>query len=63
MKVIITEHAKKRLNDYRQDKIEIEDIINASPTPILIVIFSNFGTSMMFLYPNFSLSAGTTFSL
>lgn len=30
MKVIITEHAKKRLNDYRQDKIEIEDIINAS---------------------------------
>ena len=30
MKVIITEHAKKRLNNLRQDKITIEDIINAA---------------------------------
>jgi len=28
--VIITEHARKRLRDYRQDKITIVDIINAS---------------------------------
>ncbi len=26
MKVIITEHAKKRLNDLRQEKITVEDI-------------------------------------
>jgi hypothetical protein len=31
MKVIITEHAKRRLNNLRQDKITIEDIINAAP--------------------------------
>lgn len=30
MKVIITEHAKKRLNNLRQDKITTEDIINAA---------------------------------
>ena len=30
MKVIITEHAKKRLNNLRQDKITIEDNINAA---------------------------------
>ncbi|WP_028307317.1 hypothetical protein [Desulfitibacter alkalitolerans] len=26
MRIVITEHAKKRLNDYRQAKIEFEDI-------------------------------------
>ena len=26
MRMVITEHAKKRLNDYRQTKIEFEDI-------------------------------------
>ena len=30
MKVIITEHAKKRLNNLRQDKITIDDIIRAA---------------------------------
>ncbi len=30
MKIIITEHANKRINDYRQDKIDIEDIIEAA---------------------------------
>jgi len=30
MKVIITEHAKKRLNNLRQDKITIEDIFHAT---------------------------------
>lgn len=30
MKVIITEHARKRLRDMRQDKISISDIINAA---------------------------------
>lgn len=29
MRVIITEHAKKRLKDYRQDKIAIADIVGA----------------------------------
>lgn len=29
MRVIITEHAKKRLKDYRQDKITVADIIHA----------------------------------
>ncbi len=28
--VIITQHAKKRLKDLRQDKIAVEDIINAA---------------------------------
>jgi hypothetical protein len=30
MRVIITEHASKRLRDMRQDKILISDIINAA---------------------------------
>jgi len=30
VRVIITEHAKKRLRDYRQDKIEISDIVLAA---------------------------------
>ncbi len=30
MKVIITEHARKRLRDLRQDKIVVPDIINAA---------------------------------
>ncbi|MCL6446664.1 MAG: hypothetical protein K6U04_00700 [Armatimonadetes bacterium] len=30
MRVIITEHARKRLNDLRQDKITVADIINAA---------------------------------
>lgn len=30
MKILITEHAKKRLKDYRQDKIQLEDVINAA---------------------------------
>ncbi|NPV72240.1 MAG: hypothetical protein HPY89_00295 [Pelotomaculum sp.] len=30
MKVIITEHARKRLRDMRQEKITIADIINAA---------------------------------
>lgn len=30
MRIVITEHAKKRLTDYRQTKIEIEDIILAA---------------------------------
>lgn len=30
MKVIITEHARKRLNSLRQEKITIEDIIRAA---------------------------------
>jgi hypothetical protein len=30
MKVIITEHARKRLRDFRQDKITAADIINAA---------------------------------
>lgn len=30
MRVIITEHARKRLKDVRQDKITYADIINAS---------------------------------
>lgn len=30
MKVVITEHAKKRLNNLRQDKITIDDIIRAA---------------------------------
>lgn len=30
MRVIITDHAKKRLKDYRQDKIELSDIISAA---------------------------------
>lgn len=30
MKVIITEHAKMRLNNLRQDKISVEDIIDAA---------------------------------
>ncbi|MGI5941244.1 MAG: hypothetical protein ACOX86_03225 [Pelotomaculaceae bacterium] len=30
MRVIITEHARKRLRDMRQDKILISDIINAA---------------------------------
>lgn len=30
MKVIITEHAKKRLNNLRQDKITIDDIVYAA---------------------------------
>jgi hypothetical protein len=30
MKVIITEHARKRLRDFRQDKITTADIINAA---------------------------------
>ncbi|MDD3653081.1 MAG: hypothetical protein PHO01_02665 [Desulfotomaculaceae bacterium] len=30
MKVIITEHARKRLRDMRQDKISISDIISAA---------------------------------
>ena len=30
MRVIITDHARKRLNDYRQDRIAITDIINAA---------------------------------
>ncbi|NLT94680.1 MAG: hypothetical protein GXW85_03975 [Clostridia bacterium] len=30
MRVIITDHAKKRLKDYRQDKIELSDIIAAA---------------------------------
>lgn len=29
MKVIITEHARKRLRDLRQDRIAIDDIVNA----------------------------------
>src|SRR5699024_1470640 len=31
----------------------------ASPTPILITILSSFGTSMIFLYPNFLIIAST----
>jgi len=30
VRVIITDHAKKRLKDYRQDKIELSDIIAAA---------------------------------
>lgn len=30
MNVIITEHARKRLRDFRQDRITIADIINAA---------------------------------
>lgn len=30
MNVIITEHARKRLRDYRQDKITVADIITAA---------------------------------
>jgi len=30
VRVIITEHAKKRLKDYRQDKINISDIMLAA---------------------------------
>ncbi|MDA8233963.1 MAG: hypothetical protein M0Z31_03990 [Clostridia bacterium] len=30
MRVIITEHARKRLHDFRQDRITITDIINAA---------------------------------
>lgn len=30
MRVIITDHARKRLKDYRQDKIELSDIISAA---------------------------------
>lgn len=30
MKIVITEHAKKRLSDYRQHKIEIMDIYEAT---------------------------------
>jgi hypothetical protein len=30
MRVIITEHAKKRLRDFRQDKITPGDIVNAA---------------------------------
>ena len=30
MRVIITEHARKRLKDYRQDSINITDIISAA---------------------------------
>ncbi|WP_134217672.1 MULTISPECIES: hypothetical protein [Pelotomaculum] len=30
MKVIITEHARKRLRDIRQDKITVADIVNAA---------------------------------
>lgn len=30
MRVIITEHARKRLRDIRQDKITVVDIINAA---------------------------------
>ena len=30
MRVIITEHARKRLRDMRQDKILVSDIINAA---------------------------------
>jgi len=30
MRVIITEHARKRLRDFRQDRIAITDIINAA---------------------------------
>ncbi|MBZ4654482.1 MAG: hypothetical protein JG781_1839 [Peptococcaceae bacterium] len=29
MRVIITDHAKKRLKDYRQDRITVSDIIHA----------------------------------
>lgn len=29
MRVIITQHARKRLKDYRQDKITVSDISNA----------------------------------
>ncbi|MEW6623233.1 MAG: hypothetical protein AB1420_08920 [Bacillota bacterium] len=32
MRIIITEHAKKRLTDLRQDGIETIDIINAAKT-------------------------------
>ena len=31
----------------------------ASPTPMLITTLSSFGTSMMFLYPNFFINAST----
>ncbi|MEW6273648.1 MAG: hypothetical protein AB1556_00820 [Bacillota bacterium] len=30
MRVIITEHARKRLNDLRQEKITVADIVNAA---------------------------------
>ncbi|MFA4884590.1 MAG: hypothetical protein WC601_02215 [Desulfotomaculaceae bacterium] len=30
MKVIITEHARKRLRDMRQEKITVTDIVNAA---------------------------------
>jgi hypothetical protein len=30
VRVIITEHAKKRLKDYRQDKINVADIVAAA---------------------------------
>ncbi|MDA8211879.1 MAG: hypothetical protein M0021_08385 [Clostridia bacterium] len=30
MRVIITEHARKRLKDYRQDSITVADIISAA---------------------------------
>lgn len=30
MKIIVTEHARKRLRDYRQDKITTADIITAA---------------------------------
>ncbi|NLI11973.1 hypothetical protein [Pelotomaculum propionicicum] len=30
MKVIITEHARKRLRDLRQEKITVTDIVNAA---------------------------------
>lgn len=30
MKIIITDHAKRRLKDGRQDKIDILDIVNAA---------------------------------
>lgn len=30
MRVIVTEHARKRLKDLRQDKITVADIINAA---------------------------------
>ena len=33
------------------------------PTPIEMMIFSRRGTAMTFLWPNFCLSSGTTFSL
>lgn len=30
VRVIITEHARKRLRDYRQDKVTVNDIISAA---------------------------------